>query len=78
MSEPVAARETMAGRVHPCPSCGSRDVARILSGLPRFSDALEAERMSGEVVLGGCLVWVGQPSHRCHACDTSFLVEDEE
>jgi hypothetical protein len=37
-----------------------------------FSDELQADLASGEVVLGGCLVWPDQASHRCNACGLEF------
>ncbi len=37
-----------------CPYCGSTDTARILYGMPAFSDELQKKLDSGKVHLGGC------------------------
>lgn len=55
-----------------CPRCGSTMVARILRGLPAFSEELEADIASGSVVLGGCMIWPDQASHQCNACGLEF------
>ena len=39
-----------------CPYCGSRNTARILYGLPAFSDDLQAKLDSGKLHLGGCCI----------------------
>ena len=47
-----------------CPNCGSKEVARILYGLPDFSKELEGKLDSGEVVLGGCVIFDDNPTWR--------------
>ena len=39
-----------------CPFCGSKNTARILYGLPVFSDELQAKMDSGKLHLGGCCI----------------------
>lgn len=39
-----------------CPYCGSRNTARILYGMPAFSDELQAKLDSGKLHLGGCCI----------------------
>ena len=58
-----------------CPRCGSARVAWILRGLPMFSDELQADLAAGSVVLGGCVVWPDQASHRCNACGLEFRTD---
>ena len=71
-------RSTTTGREHPCPACGSRDVAWILYGLPRWSGELETKLSSGEVALGGCLPWAEAPRFTCHACNAGFRPGDAQ
>jgi len=40
-----------------------------------FSDELEAELASGNIVLGGCLVWPDQGSHQCNRCGLEFHLD---
>ena len=40
-----------------CPYCGSRNTARILYGMPAFSDELKAKLDSGKLHLGGCCLF---------------------
>lgn len=49
-----------------CPRCGSTSVVPILYGMPSHEAREAAER--GELVIGGCEVEIGQPSHACRAC----------
>jgi hypothetical protein len=55
-----------------CPRCGIGRVVPIVWGLVKDGDLLERERR-GELVLGGC--FKGPDTHRCLACDTSFVLE---
>lgn len=49
-----------------CPRCNSRNVVQIIYGYP--SQELEEREGMGEVELGGCLIWPGQPQRRCRDC----------
>ena len=51
-----------------CPECGSGRVARILYGLPHFSEELERKLEAGEVVLGGCMISDDDPTRQCAEC----------
>ena len=64
-----------------CPRCGSKDTARILYGMPVFSDELQEKMDAGKIVLGGCCIslinvngmnvmW--QPSRHCNHCKKDF------
>ena len=64
-----------------CPRCGSKDTARILYGMPAFSDELQEKMDAGKLVLGGCCIteinvngrdvqW--QPSRHCNHCKKDF------
>lgn len=50
-----------------CLSCGSKLVP-IVYGYPGSDLWRRSER--GEVVLGGCLIFAGQPTHQCGSCGT--------
>ena len=39
-----------------CPYCGSKNTARILYGMPAFSEELQAKLDSGKLHLGGCCI----------------------
>ncbi|MBX3030767.1 MAG: hypothetical protein KF809_11445 [Chloroflexi bacterium] len=73
----VADREpvTKTGREHPCPRCGSRAVASIMYGMPMFSEDLQKSLDTGELALGGCVVWDDQPDLRCNTCDHSYRMD---
>jgi hypothetical protein len=53
---------------HKCPECGSEKIARILYGLPSFSESLRKRLENNEVVLGGCCITVNDPSWKCVHC----------
>ena len=64
-----------------CPRCGSKDTARILYGMPAFSEELQEKLDTGKVALGGCCIteidvngrrvqW--QPSRHCNHCKKDF------
>jgi ribosomal protein L37AE/L43A len=52
-----------------CPECGSTHVAKILYGLPTFSEKLEAEMKAGRITLGGCCVTNDDPVWQCADCN---------
>lgn len=49
-----------------CPFCGSRIIIPIVYGLP--GPDLEEKSKKGRVILGGCIVWEGQPQSHCNDC----------
>jgi predicted RNA-binding Zn-ribbon protein involved in translation (DUF1610 family) len=51
-----------------CPACGAGPVARILYGMPAFSEELEEELRAGKVALGGCMVSDDDPDWECTSC----------
>lgn len=53
-------------RLRRCRACGSTEVVRIVHGEP--TEEAEAAATRGEVALGGCLVWEGQPNWVCRRC----------
>ena len=55
-----------------CPSCGSKDIAMILYGLPGMTEELEKAIANKEVALGGCLVHDEAPQWVCNACSHKF------
>lgn len=64
-----------------CPRCGSKRAARILYGMPAFSEKLRKELDDGVVALGGCIIYsvevageqveVG-PTRVCQKCGKEF------
>lgn len=51
-----------------CPFCNSKNVAKIIYGMPAFSKKLEKELASGKVILGGCIVSDKAPLFHCNDC----------
>lgn len=51
-----------------CPACGAKAVARILYGMPIFSEELEEELREGKITLGGCCVSDDDPNWECTSC----------
>jgi hypothetical protein len=65
-------RETAAGQKDPCPRCGSRDVAVISYGFVARGWPGSPEQLSGEYVLGGCVL---RPEDRhCNKCQNEWRV----
>jgi hypothetical protein len=56
-----------------CTECGSEKIARILYGLPAFSDSLRKRLDNNEIVLGGCCVTGNDPSWKCIDCGTTIF-----
>lgn len=55
-----------------CPQCGSSNVAKILWGMPAFSEELERELDEGRIVLGGCCISGADPDWHCNDCGCEF------
>lgn len=64
-----------------CPRCGSLNTARILYGLPAYSDELAKKAKEGKIILGGCIVdgilmngeYVDtDPARHCNDCKKKF------
>jgi len=53
-----------------CPNCGSSNIAKIIWGLPDFTEELQKRIDAGEVVLGGCIP--GRGDYECNVCGTRF------
>ena len=66
----AATRYFSRARPQECPHCGSGKVARILWGLPDFSDEVSNQLQAGEITLGGCCVTGSDPAWQCLECDT--------
>jgi hypothetical protein len=56
-----------------CPECGSEKIARILYGLPSFSENLRMKLEKNEVVLGGCCITGNDPSWKCIDCGIAIF-----
>ena len=56
-----------------CPKCGSTNIARYSYGLPAFDKELNEKLESGEIVLGGCCIDIGDsPKYYCNDCEHDF------
>lgn len=55
-----------------CPTCGHRQIARILYGL---YDQPVDERVYGLITYGGCCVTNDDPAWECLACGSTFYRE---
>jgi|GEM_PF-1903425 len=52
-----------------CPKCESKNVARVMMGMPIFTKRLERDIEDGKIILGGCSVSDGgDPQLVCNAC----------
>ncbi len=60
-----------------CPNCGNDNTAKILWGMPSFSDELRNELSEGKVVLGGCCITGEDPDWHCNDCGCEFGVNPE-
>lgn len=55
-----------------CPSCGSKDTAKILWGMPAMTYELQEQIDNNKVYLGGCCILVPTPTHHCNTCQKDF------
>jgi len=55
-----------------CPHCYSTNIAKILYGLPAFSEELDKELKTGKIALGGCMVSDDSPRYKCNDCQKKF------
>ena len=53
-----------------CPNCGSTNTAKIIWGLPDFTEELQKRIDAGELVLGGCIP--GRGDYECNECRMRF------
>ena len=56
----------MSAKRYKCPKCGQLSGVRIVYGYP--SDELLKVAESGDVVLGGCVIWGDDPNFVCKMC----------
>jgi hypothetical protein len=57
-----------------CPKCKSKNVVKILYGMPSY-EAMQAYE-SKEVILGGCFVTDNDPDYGCLCCNHRWSVKD--
>ncbi len=55
-----------------CPKCGSKRIARILWGMPAFTEELERDLEEGRIVLGGCCISEDSRDWECRDCGCRF------
>ena len=51
-----------------CPSCNSKNIAKIWWGLPYNMKDFEEELEQNKIVLGGCCVTGHDPKWECNDC----------
>ncbi len=68
MDATLRERIELPSKPRKCPVCGSGPVARIMYGMPAFSEELERELREGKTSLGGCCVSDDDPDWECTAC----------
>ena len=56
-----------------CHECGSEKIARILYGLPVYTEDISKKVENNEIVLGGCCITKDDPSWQCTDCGTVIL-----
>ena len=62
-----------------CSVCESTRIARILYGLPDFTDeGLQQDVDSGRIILGGCIVFEDSPEWHCLNCGAEWGVIQQE
>lgn len=54
-----------------CPFCSSKDIIKILYGMPTYETFEAAER--GKIFLGGCCISANKPKWHCKACGHEFI-----
>lgn len=59
-------------KIHTCIFCGSHRCAEILYGRIPGTRCLQADLAAGKVVLGGCIVPLDRPTHRCLDCNKEW------
>lgn len=59
---------------HKCPACGSKDIIKILYGMPSYEAHLASEK--GELMLGGCCISDINPNKHCKSCGKDFASKD--
>ena len=55
-----------------CPACKSFRVARILWGMPAYSEELEADIAAGKIILGGCCLSEDDAKWKCADCSVDI------
>ena len=55
-----------------CPACESEKIARILYGMPAFSEELHNKLNNKEIVLGGCCITGDDPTWKCVDCNAAI------
>jgi hypothetical protein len=58
-----------------CPNCGSKNIATYLYGLP-IMEMVADKIKSGEIILGGCFRFKGQPKWKCKDCAVKMYQPD--
>jgi len=56
-----------------CPECGSAERVPLEYGFPTHEMWEAAER--GEIGIGGCVIFEGQPDVQCRNCSTQYNTE---
>ena len=65
-------RKEYSTKPNKCPKCGSTRIAKILYGMPAFSNKLESEINAGRVILGGCCISDDDPTWLVSAASSTI------
>lgn len=57
-----------------CPKCNSENIAKILWGMPRFTNELKQNIKNKKIVLGGCIINGDDPEFQCMDCTNRFIL----
>jgi hypothetical protein len=65
-------RRAAARKRRICPTCKSKNTARILYGEIILTEKLSEQSQRGKIVFGGCCESNESPNRQCNDCGTSF------
>ena len=71
-------RITLQAEPERCPCCGQAPVARIMYGLPHYTDELQKAIDERRIVLGGCVISDDDPRWACTFCKAVFYPAQAE
>lgn len=60
-----------------CPFCGSKNLAKILYGLPVESSKLDRQIARGKIILGGCNLTENSPLWTCNKCNENIYLSHQ-
>jgi len=61
-----------------CPECGSNRIARVMYGMPEYSEKMAKEIDEKRLILGGCCVTEDDPPWQCVDCDIGLYKKSDK